>query len=186
MNYYELREIVKNIIPRKTILEPLERVASLVKEKGRKVNYQQFNLETNEMASHQRLLNEEEISSFLEVSLRAAYCPMPLNADVWDAMNCPYRCRYCVPSGTMILMSDGSKKRAERIYVGDQILSFNVDTNQPQIAVVEETMSRIADEVLVIETEEGEIRMTSEHPVWTKRGWIQAGNLNEDDEVLLW
>jgi DNA repair photolyase len=95
MNYYELREIVKHIIPRKSIFEQLTKAASLVKEKGRKVNYQQFNLETNEMVSIQRLLNEEEITSFLEVSLRAAYCPMPLNVDVWDAISCPFRCRYC-------------------------------------------------------------------------------------------
>jgi len=95
VNYYELRKVVEKIIPRKSILEPLEKVTSLVKEKGRKVNYKQFNLETNEMVPLQRMLNEEEITNFLEVSLRAAYCPMPLNADVWDGLKCPYRCRYC-------------------------------------------------------------------------------------------
>jgi Pretoxin HINT domain len=186
MNYYELRKVIQHIVPRKSILEPLEKATALVKEKGRKSNYQQFNLETNEMVSLQRMLNEEEINNFIEVSLRAAYCPMPLNADVWDGLSCPFQCRYCVPSGTMILMADGSKKRIERVYSGDQILSFDVNTGQPQIAIVEEKMSRIASDVLVIDTEEGEIRMTSEHPVWTKRGWIKAGDLNEDDEVLVW
>jgi len=95
MNYYELRKVVQGIIPRKSILEPLEKTRSLVREKGRKVNYRQFNLETSEMLTHQRLLNEEEINNFLEVSLRAAYCPMPLNADVYDGLRCPFGCRYC-------------------------------------------------------------------------------------------
>ena len=82
MNYYELREIVKNIIPRRTKLEELEKAHGLVKEKGRKINYREFNFEQGKYTQNLRLLNTEEIHSFLEVSLRAAHCPMPLNADV--------------------------------------------------------------------------------------------------------
>jgi DNA repair photolyase len=73
----------------------LEKHLGLVKEKGRKSNYHQLNLETGEMTLHQRLLNKEEINSFLEVSLRAAHCPMPLNCDVWDGLKCGFGCRYC-------------------------------------------------------------------------------------------
>ena len=94
MDYWELRQIVKNIIPRRALLEDLEK-QSLVKEKGRKVNYTQFDLEKGEMIPIQRLLNKDEITSFLEVSLRAAHCPMPLNCDVWDAVRCEFACRYC-------------------------------------------------------------------------------------------
>lgn len=95
MNYQELREIVKHIIPRRQQLEELEKAHGLVKEKGRKVNYREFSFEKGEFTQNLRLLNTEEINSFLEVSLRAAHCPMPLNADVWDGLRCGYGCRYC-------------------------------------------------------------------------------------------
>jgi DNA repair photolyase len=95
MDYWELRDIIKNIIPRRSLLEKLEKHSGLVKEKGRKSNYSQFNLETGELVPIQRLLNKDEISSFIEVSLRAAHCPMPLNCDLYDALQCPFRCQYC-------------------------------------------------------------------------------------------
>jgi len=94
-SYWELRELIKDIIPRRMELDDLEKRGSMVKEKGRKSNYHQFNLKTGEMVHLQRLLNKEEITSFLEVSLRAAHCPMPLNGDVWDALRCGFGCRYC-------------------------------------------------------------------------------------------
>jgi len=95
MNYWEIRSIIKDLIPRRSKLEDLEKHLGLVKEKGRKINYTQFNLDTGQMEVHQRLLNKDEINSFLEVSLRAAHCPMPLNSDTYDAVRCPYGCRYC-------------------------------------------------------------------------------------------
>lgn len=94
-DYWELREIIKTLIPRRGILDSLEKQKGLVKEKGRKVNYQEFNFEKDQYEVKQRLLNKEEITSFLEVSLRAAHCPMPLNADVWDGLYCSYGCKYC-------------------------------------------------------------------------------------------
>lgn len=96
IDYWELREQIKRIIPRQTVLHQMNSAqAGLVKEKGRKTNYKQFNLQTGEWDNVQRLLNETEVNSFLEVSLRAAACPMPLNLDVWDGLKCPFRCKYC-------------------------------------------------------------------------------------------
>lgn len=96
INYWELRKQIQNIVPRQTLLHPIKSAqAGLVKEKGRKSNYKQFNLQTGEWDNIQRLLNVEEVNSFLEVSLRAAACPMPLNLDVWDGLKCPFRCKYC-------------------------------------------------------------------------------------------
>lgn len=95
MDYWELRDVVKRIVPRRGLLERLEKQKGLVKEKGRKSNYYQFNLQSGQLQSIQRLLNKEEIRSFLEVSLRAAHCPMPLNADLYDGLRCPFACRYC-------------------------------------------------------------------------------------------
>lgn len=66
-----------------------------LKEKGRKSNYKQYDFKGQSLITMERLLNEEAIESFAEVSLRAQSCPMPLNIDVWDGLTCPYKCRYC-------------------------------------------------------------------------------------------
>lgn len=95
MNYYELRTALARVIPRRTQLELGAVGKKGVKEKGRKGNYSQFNIEQGQMLKNERLLNTEEINNFVEVSLRASACPMPLNIDTWDALTCAYRCRYC-------------------------------------------------------------------------------------------
>lgn len=95
MNYWELRKQVSKIIPRMTLLDQKESKVDAVKEKGRKSNYHQFNLLKGEMVKQERLLNTQEVNSFVEVSVRAAACPMPLNIDTWDGLLCPYGCLYC-------------------------------------------------------------------------------------------
>ena len=95
MNYWELRKAVCKIVPRTTQLFSSNRKSEIVREKGRKKNYSQFNLRHNEWRKQERLLNTEEINSFLEISVRAAACPMPFNLDIWDGLTCPYNCIYC-------------------------------------------------------------------------------------------
>lgn len=93
--YWELRKKVSKILPRMTqLLRRNDRVAA-VREKGRKSGYKQFNLKQREWVKQERLLNTEEVSSFLEISVRAQACPMPLNLDVWDGLVCPFKCKYC-------------------------------------------------------------------------------------------
>lgn len=95
MNYYELRKKVAKLIPRVRTLVPIQGKADMIKEKGRKTNYGEFALSETRVQDKRRLLNVEEVSSFLEISLRAAACPMPFNMDVWDGIICPYNCIYC-------------------------------------------------------------------------------------------
>lgn len=95
MNYWELRNLIIKVIPRMTQLYSSKRRAEIVREKGRKKNYSQFNLRHAEWRKQERLLNTEEINSFLEISVRAAACPMPFNMDIWDSTLCPFNCIYC-------------------------------------------------------------------------------------------
>lgn len=96
MNYWDLRTVVSKLVPRMGALEALETAKEgLIKEKGRKTNYHQFSLDSGQFEKQERLLNTEEMNSFLEVSLRAMGCPMCLNLDVWDGLYCPHRCQYC-------------------------------------------------------------------------------------------
>lgn len=95
MNYAEVRKQVCQIIPGTRVLFEQKRKAEAVKEKGRKSNYFQYDILNKKWEKRERLLNAEEINSFVEISMRAAACPMPFNIDVWDGLVCPYNCVYC-------------------------------------------------------------------------------------------
>jgi DNA repair photolyase len=96
LEYAELRQMIARIVPgTRPMLEDHERKVSAIKEKGRKKNYSQYNLLQKEWIDQQRLLKTDQIDSFIEISLRAAACPMPFNMDVWDGLKCPYGCVYC-------------------------------------------------------------------------------------------
>jgi DNA repair photolyase len=95
INYWDLRKLIAALIPRSSKLLTKVRQFDAVREKGRKRNYQQYNLLHTEWRKQERLLNTEEINSFLEISVRAAACPMPFNMDIWDGLLCPYNCLYC-------------------------------------------------------------------------------------------
>jgi DNA repair photolyase len=95
MNYWELRETARRLVPRMSQWPHRAHEVGLVKERGRKTNYRQFNFATRQLEKQERLLNVNEIDSFVEVSCRAAECPMPLNLDVWDGLTCTYGCIYC-------------------------------------------------------------------------------------------
>jgi DNA repair photolyase len=95
MNYAELRRAMSRIIPGMRPLFEERRHRGMVREKGRKSNYQQYDLLSGEWVKRERLLNTEEIRSFLEISMRAAACPMPFNMDIYDGFACSYNCRYC-------------------------------------------------------------------------------------------
>jgi len=187
LDYFELRKLVSKIIPRLTTLPGSDK--HKLKEKGRKSNYRQFNIVDNSMNKIERLLDSENINSFAEVSLRAQSCPMPLNLDSWDGLTCPYRCKYCFPAGTKILMVDGTEKNIERVREGERVMSFNEVTGNIEPAIVEEKLVRdTKDDFIEIETESGiSLSMTPEHPVFIRnKGWVKAEDIIETDEVLVW
>ena len=94
MDYWELRKLVQKIIPRRSSFEKFKKIHSYVKEKGRKKNYREFNLVSG-LNKKERLLNKDEIKSFIEISLRAAHCPLCLNLDTVDGVRCGFYCVYC-------------------------------------------------------------------------------------------
>lgn len=95
MDYWEARKYVATAVPRQTTVNATPGDLYKQKQKGRKSNYHQLNLATGELDKLERILSEEGLQSFIEVSLRAQSCPMPLNLDTWDGLRCPMGCRYC-------------------------------------------------------------------------------------------
>lgn len=102
-DYWQLKEIVQKLLPRKSLLEETQKAEALIREYGRKENLKEFNFESSSFRPYgrERILPQDIIYNFLEVSIRAAHCPMPLNADLLQNAStdgCQYKCVYCYVS----------------------------------------------------------------------------------------
>lgn len=96
-------------------------------------------------------------------------------------------CAYCFPAGTKITMQDGSQKNIENIKAGDKVKSYTGSFGKAwKENKVIETYERDYDGDLVcLELENGDyIEVTPNHPILTSRGWVSAGNLKEDDNII--
>jgi hypothetical protein len=173
VNYWELRAKVAKIVPRMTQLYSSNRKSEIVREKGRKKNYSQFNLRHGEWRKQERLLNTEEINSFLEISVRAAACPMPFNMDIWDGL-------VCIVKGQLITTKNG-KVMVEEIEEGDIVLSYDEKEKEIQWKPVIKKSSTIKQKYVEFETELGLLKVTEDHRIFTQRGWIEARNIQGDD-----
>ena len=158
-----------------TQLYSSNRKAVIVREKGRKKNYSQYNLKMGEWRKQERLLNTEEINSFLEISVRAAACPMPFNMDIYDGL-------ICIAKGQLITTKRG-KIPIEDVMVGDIVLSYNESTKIVEWKPVFKTTRSTKPKILELETSHGILKLTADHRVFTQRGWIEAGKLQLHDTI---
>ncbi len=90
----------------------------------------------------------------------------------------------CLVGDTLIKTIDGDKK-IEDILPGDFIYSYNTSSDKSEIKEVynwEHTDD--VTELIVIDTEDGEIRCTSNHLILTDRGYIRADELKTSDLIV--
>ena len=100
-----------------------------------------------------------------------------------QANGCAMACSYCVESGTLIATPKGQVP-VEQIRDGDLVLAYDSSSGRLVEAAVAGTTSREVDEVLEIRVGDRVLRVTEDHPLMTRRGWVRAGDLTEEDEVL--
>lgn len=88
----------------------------------------------------------------------------------------------CVPPGTQMLMADGSVKSVEEVQEGDEVV-----TAEGNIGRVTATMQRWVDEDLirVVAWGHSRLRLTKNHPVLTRNGYVDAGKLSDEDWIAL-
>jgi hypothetical protein len=88
----------------------------------------------------------------------------------------------CFPSGTHIRMADGSERCIEDVRLLDRVVTAEGGTGR-----VLQTMVRIeTDSVIRLRLwGHSHLRMTAEHPVLTKRGYVPVRELSKDDFVAL-
>lgn len=95
--------------------------------------------------------------------------------DIIGARGCPNR---CVDSHSLITMADSTHKVLSAVAEGDSVLTLfgagrvtNKNTySEPTLAITLENNTTIS--------------ATADHKFWTKRGWANAEELHEGDEVL--
>jgi len=105
----------------------------------------------------------------------------------------------CFVAGTKVTMSDGSQKNIEDIKVGEQVLSYNLNTKQVETSTVEEIESPIHTKLVSLTFANGQLNTnTLDHPYFVKgKGWasydpqatikkyqLQVAQMNIDDIVL--
>jgi hypothetical protein len=100
-----------------------------------------------------------------------------------QANGCALSCAYCVAAGTLIATPRGPIP-VEQIQDGDEVFAYDSSLGLRVVARVFGTAARGVDEVLEIQVGDTILRVTAEHPLMTRRGWVAAGDLTEDDEVL--
>ena len=115
----------------------------------------------------------------------AAIGVLPTNIDLTSACPPVYdqgQLGSCFPAGTRIRMADGSHKPIEQIALLDQVV-----TAEGNIGIVTHTMVRGETEGILALKLWGNnlLRLTSEHPVLTQKGYVKAGELTAEDFVAI-
>jgi RHS repeat-associated protein len=86
--------------------------------------------------------------------------------------------------GDTPVAAEGGFKRIDEMQVGDRVWSYNVETGEKSLKEVKQVFVKESDEMLHIETTEGDIDATTNHPFYvTGKGWVAAGDLVVGDKV---
>jgi len=95
--------------------------------------------------------------------------------------------RGCLVAGTKVMLSSGQQRPIELVQRGDSVVSFNPSTGRCEAAPVQDTWQREANDVWELTWANGQkLQVTAEHPIWTKRGWVEVGHLEKErDHVLM-
>lgn len=108
-----------------------------------------------------------------------------------------YQAGSCLPAGTKILVRKeierGSQKFMtlgttviENIKIGDEVLSFNLETSKKEYCKVLKTGDRIANDMYSIKfSNNNELRLSGNHPIYViGKGWVRADCIKLGDEVI--
>ena len=109
----------------------------------------------------------------------------PTNPEIEDVAINTQCFAACFVEGTPILIYNNEEKFIESINIGDKVKSYNEVEERFVIKEVDELFKTPYEgDLIVLELENGKIiKCTPEHPFLTQRGWIEAKNLSDMDEL---
>lgn len=89
----------------------------------------------------------------------------------------------CFDGDTPVAIENGFK-RIDEIQVGDKVWSYNVETSEKALKEITQVLVKESYEILHLETTEGGIDATANHPFYvTGKGWVAAGDLVVGDKI---
>lgn len=94
----------------------------------------------------------------------------------------------CLTGDTLVLTEQGEvpiKQIVEQKAVGTKLPSYNEATGAVEMDEVVAVASNGVRDIIEIELEDGKtLSLTEDHLVMTQRGWVAAGELMTEDEIL--
>ena len=106
------------------------------------------------------------------------------SADIKITNFCDRGCSFCFPATTPVLMADLKYKAIETIDAGDKVISFNEASRKFEEQEVVRLYEHITDELIELTLENAAvISCTPNHKFLTQRGWIQAKDLLDSDDI---
>ncbi len=107
-------------------------------------------------------------------------------AAIYTTLGCPYHCHFCVSKGTTIITARGTNKKVQNLQVGDTLMAWDEEKKHLSETTIIACGHRKVDRILKIKMASGAtIKITPEHPVLTPHGWIEAGQLRLESQILL-
>lgn len=107
---------------------------------------------------------------------------------------------FCFPAGSLVALADGTQKLIEKVEAGDKVMAFNATTQQKAATTVSDVQVHFREEgiettkLLLAPVEEifasagayspsglVEIEATANHPLYTKAGKKEVGQIKEGD-----
>jgi hypothetical protein len=92
----------------------------------------------------------------------------------------------CLTGDTLVLTENGEIPIKEIVdkKLSAKLPSYNVKTGEVELDEITQFFDQGFHETIIIETEDGKLELTPNHKVMTTRGWVCAGELALDDEIL--
>jgi hypothetical protein len=87
---------------------------------------------------------------------------------------------FCFSGDTRISVTGGYKLIRD-LAVGDSVVSYDVDKKKESVSTVQKLIIRQADSYFILNNL---IKVTAEHPFYTKRGWVKVVELKIGDELF--
>ena len=109
----------------------------------------------------------------------------PRMATCWISHVCNLDCPYCIVGEAIITMRNGEFKRIDEIAIGDELIGYDVKTGEIKKTKVVNISARESEEIFKMIFSGGkELRITGEHPIYTRHGYVNAEDIYESDEIL--
>lgn len=96
-----------------------------------------------------------------------------LQFELWE--ECGNGCKWCVPAGSTILLSNFTKRNIEDIKVGDEVLTYDhTEKRMISTKVLNTSVRYIEEPIYHIEADGHTLDITKDHPILSARGkWIE-------------